>query len=112
MPTTRSLGESPIPYDPKLNQTLRRIESQQVRDNTNRVSLGDGPGQQPLLQVEAHNHTHVENHLGDALRMQPPEAPRLLDYYRGNIKIEDSYGPLVLTCLSPGHTFVVMSNMM
>ena len=43
--------------------------------------------------------------------MKPP-IPRILEFYRGNVNITDSDGPLVLPPLSHGHTFVVTSSLM
>ena len=58
------------------------------------------------------NDPHNRANLGDdALSIQPP-TPRILEYYRGNVNITDSDGPLVLPPLPQGHTFVVPSSFM
>ncbi|TMW90849.1 hypothetical protein EJD97_015143 [Solanum chilense] len=88
------------------------MENQGIPSNPNRGNLGHGEGCQPLLPVEPHHQVHVENQLGDALGLQPPAAPRLQDYYRGNMNITDSDEPLVLPSLPPGHTFIVTSSLM
>ncbi len=78
MQSTWSRGEPLTPYDPKLNRTLRRMDNQGIPFNPNRRNLGEGPCDHIPLPIETHNHTHIENQLGDdALRVQPPASPQL-----------------------------------
>ena len=53
----------------------------------------------------------VENPDEGALKRQSP-APRPQEYYRGNVNIADSDGPLVLPPLPQGHSFMVTSSLM
>ncbi|TMW87798.1 hypothetical protein EJD97_019455, partial [Solanum chilense] len=78
---------------------------------SNRENLGDGAIHQPLSPIDAYNQVRVDNQFDNALRIQLL-APRLQDYYRGNVNIAHSDGPLVLPPLLPGHTFLVMSSLM
>ena len=41
MPSKWSQGEHLIPYDPKLNKTLRRMNNQGVHNNQTVENLGD-----------------------------------------------------------------------
>ena len=82
-----------------------------MENQQNPTNLGDGAIRQPPLSVEAHNQVSVENQLENALRMQPPTR-RPQDYYRGNVNITYSNGPLVQPPLPRGHTFVVTSSLM
>lgn len=84
------------PYNPELNRTLRRMENQGIPFNPNRRNLGEGACDYIPLPIQSHNHTHIENQLGDALKVQPPSSTRLQDYYKGNENIANSDGPLVL----------------
>lgn len=44
--------------------------------------------------------------------MMQPYTPRLQEFYRGNINIINSNGPLVLLSLPHGHTFLVANSLM
>ena len=68
------------------------------------MNLGDGAGHLPPLLVEAHNQVRVEKKLGEFVRIQPPTAQRLQDYYKGNVNIADSDGPLALHRVPHGNT--------
>ena len=88
-------------FDLKLNRTLQRMNNQK-----NPANPGDGINRLPPPPVDAHNQVIVEDRGDDALRSQPPiQHPQ--EFYRGNINITDSDGPLVLPPLAQGHTFVV-----
>ena len=53
----------------------------------------------------------MENLVDDALRRQTP-VHRPQEFYRGNINITDSDGPLVLPTIPQRHTSVVTSSLM
>ena len=76
----------------------------------NPTNLGDEIDYQLPPPVDAHNRVLVENPGEGYLRRQPP-ASRPQEYYRGNVSITDSNGPLVLPSLPHGHTFVVTSTL-
>ena len=61
--------------------------------------------------IDAHNRLVVDNPGKCNPRRQPPTL-RPQEYYRGNVNITDSDGPLVLPPLPQGHTFVVTSSLM
>ena len=61
--------------------------------------------------VDFHNRVVVDNPGEDNPRRQR-RAPRPQMYYRGNVNITDSDGPLALPLLPQGHTFVVTSSLM
>ncbi|XP_069148231.1 uncharacterized protein [Solanum lycopersicum] len=82
-----------------------------MNNSQNPANLGDGINLQPLPLVDAHNQVVVENLADEALRMQPP-IPRPQYFYRGNINITDSDGPLVLPPLPQAHIFVITSSLM
>ena len=65
----------------------------------------------PPPPVDAHNEVIAENQAANAMRMQPP-ITLSQEFYRGNVKINDFDGPLVLPPLSHGLTFVVTSSLM
>ena len=106
MPSTRNWGEPILPFDFKLNRTLRRINNLQ-----NPTNLGDWINCHIQPSVDAHHYVFAENPIKDALRMELP-IPRPQDFYRGNINITYFYGPLVLPLLLQGHTFMVTSSLM
>ena len=75
------------------------------------VNRDNGLIKQPPLPINAHNQVVAENHDENTLRMQSlVSCPQEL--YSGNVNINDSDGPLVLSPLPHGHTFVVTSNLM
>ena len=106
MQSIRIRGDLLILLDPELNRTLRRMNNQQ-----NPTNLGDGVLFQPSLPIDVHNQVIANNPADDALRMHPP-SPRTQEFYRGNMIITNSDGPLVLPHLPHGHTFVVTSSLM
>ena len=61
--------------------------------------------------VDAHDQLLPENCGEGEIQRQPP-APLPQGYYMENDNITDSDGPLVLTPLPHGHTFVVTSSLM
>ena len=101
-----SRGEPTLLFDQELNHTLRRMNVPQ-----NPANHGDGINRQLSPQVDAHNQVIVKNLDEGALKRQPP-TPRPQDYYRGNVNIIDSDGPLVLPPLQQVHSFVVTSTLM
>ena len=72
------------------------MENQEAPANPNKGNLGDGAIHQPQLPIKVHNQVCVDHQFENALRMQS-QAPRHYDYYRGNMNIVDSSGPLVPT---------------
>ena len=97
MPNTRRGREPLFPYDHELERTLcnmnQNLGINDVDQNQNIPAPADVHGQ--MLPDAPREHQQ---------RGQNP-APRPQAYYRGYNNIEDSDGPLVLTPLSPGHTF-------
>ena len=63
MPSTRSRGESILPFDLELNRTLRRMNDPHNPDN-----LGDRINRQLPPPVDAHNHVILEKPGDGALR--------------------------------------------
>ena len=106
MPCTRSQGEPIVQFNHELKRTLRRMNDQQ-----NPTNLGDGINLHVPPPVDAHNQVIVENLDDGTFRRQPP-IPLPQEFYRGNINIIDSDGPLVLPPLPQGHTFLVTSSLM
>ena len=106
MPSTWNQGESIVPFDTELNRAVHRMNDQQ-----NPVNLGDGINHQLPPPFDAHNQVIVENLDDGTFRRQPP-IPLPQEFYRGNINIIDSDGPLVLPPLPQGHTFLVTSSLM
>ena len=106
MPSTQSREEAILPLDPELNHTLRIMN---IKNNLSYIDDEINPQFSPL--VDAHNQVIVENPDEGALKRQSP-APRPQEYYRGNVNIADSDGPLVLPPLPQGHSFVVTSSFM
>ena len=84
---------------------------QSTRSRKNPANLGYGINHQLPLPVDPHNQVIVENPGDGDLRRQPP-APRPQEFYRGNVSITDSNGPLILPPLPQGHTLVVTSSLM
>lgn len=50
--------------------------------------------------------------MSDVVRMEPPAAPQFNDYFRSNVTIAKSYGPLILPPLPHGNIFIVTSSLM
>ena len=107
----RNQDEPLIPYDLELNQTMRTMENYGVP----LTQMGWIHG---WSRIEAFtgrwgtNQVHVENELDANLGLEPPASPRFQDYYRGNMNIPKSDGPIVLHPLPPRHTFVLMNSLM
>ena len=70
MPSTRSLGEPILPFVPKLNENLHRMNDAHSPTNN-----GSGINRQLPSPVEAHNKMIVENPGDGVVRGQPP-VPR------------------------------------
>ena len=106
MPSTWSRGEPILSLDPELNRTLCRMNIQ-----SNPSYIDDEINPQFPPPIDAHNRVVVDNPSEYNPRRQPP-TPHPQEYYRGNVNISDSDGPLVLPPLPQGHTFVVTSSLM
>ena len=104
MPNTRRGREPLFPYDHKLERTLRNM-------NRNLVINDDDPNQNIPAPVDVHGQLLL-NALGEHQQRGQNPAPRPQAFYTGYDNIADSDGPLVLTPLPPGHTFVVTSRLM
>ena len=70
--------------------------NQEALANPNKGNLGDGEIHQPQLPIKVHNQVFVDHLFENALRIQS-QAPRYKDYYRSNVNIANSNGPLVAT---------------
>ena len=106
MLSSQSQGEPKLPFDLELNRTLRKIN-----DPHNLANLAYGIKYQHPPLVDSHNLVILENPGDDVLRRQPP-APRPQEFYRVNVNITYSNGPLLLPPLPQGHTFVVTTRFM
>ncbi|XP_069147993.1 uncharacterized protein [Solanum lycopersicum] len=71
----------------------------------------DDPNKNIQAPVDFHGQL-VPNDPGENQQRGQNPAPRPQEYYRGYDNIADSYEPLVLRPLPPGHTFVVTSSLM
>lgn len=72
------------------------IESQLAQDGESMVlwnpitgNVCDESSLKTTILISENNQALCENYLGDALRVEPPAAPRPLDYYIGNVNIVD-----------------------
>ena len=106
MPSTRSRGEPILPLDLELNCTLRRTK---IKNNS--AYIDDKINAQFPSPVDVHNRVVVDKPCEDNPRRQTP-ALRPQEYYRVNVNITDSDGPLILPPLPQGHTFFVTSSLM
>ena len=71
----------------------------------------DDPNQNIPASVDVHGQL-LPGAPGENQQRGHNPAPRTQEYYRGYENIADYDGPLVLTPLPPGHTFVVTSILM
>ena len=106
MPSTWSRGEPILSLDPELNRTLCRMN---IQNNPSYIDDDINPQFPP--PIDAHNQVVIDNPGKGISRRQPP-APRPQEYYRGNVNITDSDGPLFLNPLPEGQTFVITSSLM
>ena len=93
-----------FPYDHELEHTLCNM-------NRNLGINDDGPNQNIPAPVDVHGQM-LPNAPGEHEQRGQNPVPRPQAYYRGYDNIEDSDGPLVLSPLPTGHTFVVTSSVM
>ena len=91
MPSTWSSGEPILSPDSKLNRPVRRM-------NKNLGYFEDEFDKDIPIPVEAYDKLLAKNHGEGEIRRHPP-APRPEEYYRGNLNITYSDGPLVLPFL-------------
>ena len=104
MPNTRRGREPLFPYNHELEHTLCNM-------NRNLGINDDDPNQNIPAPVDAHGHL-LPDDLGENQQMGQNTAPRQQEYYKGYDNIADSDGPVVLSPLPQGHTFVVTSSLM
>ena len=104
MPNTRIGKELLFPYDHELERTLRNM-------NQNLGINNDDPNQNIPAPIDAHGQLLPDDPGENQQRGQNP-APRPQEYYRGYDNIAYSDGPIVLTPLPQGQTFVATSSLM
>ena len=104
MSNTRRGREPLFPYDHEFERTLRNM-------NRNLGINDEDPNQNIPAPVDVHGHLLLDAPGEHQQRGQNP-VPQPQAYYRVYNNIADSDGPLVLTPLPQGHTFVVTSSLM
>nr|XP_025887498.1 uncharacterized protein LOC112941714 [Solanum lycopersicum] len=90
----------------KYNSIILSYDYRNNEREHNPDNFGYGINNKLHPPVDAHNQVIVENPDEGALKRQSP-APRPQEYYRGNVNIADSDGPLVLPPLPQGHSFML-----